>query len=228
MTPDEEKIAAILRRLSGRPREGADRFNCPDDESLAVFLSGDFSGDRGKIIEAHLAECSFCLDEIVAASKADGAEIVPQYLIHKAQALVESREPLFELVARLFHKSIELIETSGRIVSMPLPVVRGAAKAGFPNALQVEQKVGRFRIAVEIEVSEPETCQIVANVTEDTGLPAEGVRLSLNSDEREHASFLTRGGIVVFDRIAPGEYSIAVSESGTSIGRIKLSLMLER
>jgi len=65
-------------------------------------------------------------------------------------------------------------------------------------------------------------------VTENTGLPAEGVRLSLNSDEREHASFLTRGGIVVFDRIAPGEYSIAVSESGAQIGKIKLSLMLER
>lgn len=231
METDENRIAEVLRRLSGRARELADRVNCPDEEELAVFLGGGSSNDIVKIIEAHLAECSFCLDDIVVAFKADESResaTVPQYLMRKVQALVDRREPLFEVVAKLVQNTIELMKTSGRVVSMPPPVVRGAAKPVLPNALQVEQEVGRFRIAVEIEVSEPEACQIVANVTENTGLPAEGVRLSLNSDEREHASFLTRGGIVVFDRIAPGEYSIAVSESGAQIGKIKLSLMLER
>jgi hypothetical protein len=52
------------------------------------------------------------------------------------------------------------------------------------------------------------------------------VRLSLSSGDREQASFLTRAGVVVFDRIAPGEYGIAVSESGAVVGRIKLSLIL--
>lgn len=96
------------------------------------------------------------------------------------------------------------------------------------NTLQVEQEVGRFRVAVELDLSEAGMCQVVAHVREESGEPAEGVRLSLSSGEREQASFLTRDGLVVFDRISPGEYSIAVSESGNVVGKIRLNLMLER
>jgi hypothetical protein len=108
------------------------------------------------------------------------------------------------------------------------PVVRSEPKAALENALQVEQDVGRFRVAVELDLSEAGMCQVVANVKEESGEPAEGVRLSLTSGDREQASFLTRNGVVVFDRISPGEYSIAVSECGNAVGRIRLNLMLEK
>ena len=88
--------------------------------------------------------------------------------------------------------------------------------------------MGRFKIAVEIDVGTAENCQLTANVAEEDGKPADGVRLTLNSDGREQASFLTRGGVVVFDRISPGEYSIAVSEADSLVGKIRLNLMLER
>jgi hypothetical protein len=121
-----------------------------------------------------------------------------------------------------------LISTTARVVAAPVPVLRAEAQESPANRLRVEQEVGRFKVAVELDLSEAGVCQVIANVTEESGEPAEGVRLSLSSGDREHASFLTRAGIVVFDRIAPGEYSIAVSESGTPIGRIRLNLMLER
>ena len=140
--------------------------------------------------------------------------------------LVQGRETLFDLVVRLVKGSIELISTSARVIAMPTPALRGEVKPAEGNALHVEHEVGRFRVAVELDLSEPGTCQVIANVREETGEPAEGVRLSLSSGEREQASFLTRAGTVVFDRIAPGEYGIAVSESGVVVGRIKLSLIL--
>jgi hypothetical protein len=140
--------------------------------------------------------------------------------------LVKEREPLFNLVVRLARGSIELIRTSGQLMLSPSPVLRGEVKRAEANSLQVEQEVGRFRIAVELDLTEAGMCQVVANVREETGKPAEGVRLSLSSGDREQASFLTRAGTVVFDRIAPGEYSIAVSESGAVVGKIKLSLMM--
>lgn len=228
MNPDEEKIAEILRRLSGRARERTHRVDCPDEEQLAVFLIGDLSGDAASI-EAHLAHCSLCLDDILAAYQAsvdyDVANI-PQRLVVKAKALVSEKENVFDLAVRLLEDSIRLLRTTGRVVPVPVPVLRGEKSA--TNMLQVEQEVGKFKVAVELDLSEAGLCQVVANVRGESGEPAEGVRLSLSSEEREHASFLSRGGVVVFDRIAPGEYSIAVSESGTQIGKIRLNLMLER
>jgi hypothetical protein len=128
----------------------------------------------------------------------------------------------------LVRGTIELISTTGRIVPLPSPVLRGEPRPVEANALQVEQKVGRFKIAVEIDVSTADACQLIANVADESGAPADGVRLTLNSQYREQASFLTRAGVVVFDRIAPGEYSIAVSESDNVVGKIRLNLILER
>ena len=140
--------------------------------------------------------------------------------------LVQGRGTLFDLVVRLARGSIELISTSARVIAAPAPALRGEVKPAAENMLQVEHEVGRFRVAVELDLSAAGMCQVIANVRDDTGEPAEGVRLSLSSGEREQASFLTRHGVVVFDRITPGEYSIAVSESAGVVGRIRLSLIL--
>jgi len=231
MDTAEEKIPEILRRLGSKAHGRHDRSNCPSEESLAVFLNGDLAGAGRDQLETHLAQCAACADDLVAAyqSAQPGAlGEVPQRLIEKALALVPSKGTLFDLTVRLFGDSIELISTSARIIPVPVPVLRGEATPSPSNTLQVEQEVGRFKVAVELDLSEAGVCQVVANVRGESGEPAEGVRLSLNSRDREQASFLTRGGVVVFDRISPGEYSIAVSESGTQVGKIRLNLMLEK
>lgn len=231
MVIDEKKIAEILRRLFGRASARAERADCLDEETLAVYLGGGLAGDERAKAEHHILTCSFCLEDIAAAytsSEDYGRDNVPPPLIAKAMALVAEKENLFDLAVRLVGNSIEMIRTSGRVVPAAAPVLRGEAVAAPANMLEVEQEVGRFKISVELDLSEAGLCQVVASVKEESGLPAEDVRLSLSSDDREHASFLTRGGVVVFDRIAPGEYSIAVSESGTHIGKIRLNLMMER
>lgn len=229
MDAGENKIAEILRRLIWRTRDKTARTHCPDEETLAIFLSGNLKGDEKQRVDTHLTNCSLCVEDLAAAYKSsEGSEMerVPQRLIEKAMGMVEGKENLFDLVVRFVKGSIELIQTSARVMPVAVPVVRGAAKSAEGNALQVEKEVGRFRVAVELELIEGGVCQVVANVTEEQGKPAEGIRLSLSSEGREQASFLTREGKVLFDRIPPGEYSIAVSESGTHVGRIKLSLML--
>ncbi len=229
MDADEDKIGRMLRRPTRQARDKVDRANCPGEETLAVFLSGDLPKEARNEVEAHLAQCSFCMQDLVADYKSGelvGIETAPQRLIDKALELVQGRETLFDLIVRLVKGSIELISTSARVIPAPTPALRGEAKPAAGNALQVEHEVGRFRVTVELDLSEAGTCQVVANVREETGEPAEGVRLSLSSGDRTQASFLTRAGIVVFDRIAPGAYSIAVSESDAVVGRIRLSLIL--
>ncbi len=231
MAADEQEIAEILRRLSNRSQTTTDRQDCPDEESLALFLAGNLPESRRSEVEAHLARCAFCLDDVVAAYQSGeltAGENVPRRLMARAMALIPGREAILDLAVRLVKDSIELVSTSARLVTAPSPVVRGEPAPEVGNSLQVEQAVGRFRVAVELDLSDAGLCQVIANVTEESGTPAEGVRLSLSSGEREQASFLTRAGVVVFDRISPGEYSIAVSESGSVVGRIRLNLMLER
>ena len=141
--------------------------------------------------------------------------------------LVEGKETLFDLAVRLVRDSIELISTSGRVTSAPLQAaVRGKVEPSKGSVLQLEKEVGRFKVAVELDLIEAGMCQVIVSVKEEGGRPAEGIRLSLVSRGREQASFLTRGGVVVFDRIPPGEYSISLSDSGTPVGTIRLSLVL--
>jgi hypothetical protein len=227
MDADEHKIAGILSRLSKRTAGLIDRAKCPDEETLAKFLQGELAGKARDEVEAHLARCELCVDELVAAFKAaetTGRELdVPRRLVNRAMALIGRTESGFEIVVRLLRDSLELFSTTGWLVPQFVPVVRGEPTSTEGNALQVEQEVGRFRVAVELELTEPGVCRVLANVTEESGQPAEGVRLTLTSGDREQASFLTRAGGVVFDRIRPGEYSIAVSESGIALGRIRLN-----
>lgn len=229
MDADEGKIRGMLRRLRRQVSDRVDRADCPSEEMLAVFPGGNLPKELRDEVATHLAQCSFCLKDLVSDYKSGeiaGTERVPQRLIDSAVALVQGRETAFDLVVRLVKGSIELISTSAQVIPAPTPVTRGEVSPAQDTALQVEQEVGRFRVAVELDLRDAGMCQVVANVREETGKPAEGVRLSLSSGDRRHASFLTRGGVVVFDRVAPGEYSIVISESGAVVGKIKLSLMM--
>jgi hypothetical protein len=226
MNSDEEKIIELLRRLPNRANDRADRANCPDEEALAIFLGGHLLENRRKEVETHLAKCSFCLEDLVAAYRSGqdyNMQRVPQQLMDKAMGLVEGKETLFDLAVRLVRDSIELISTSGRVASAPVPAaIRRGPKLSEGSILQLEKEVGRFNVAVELELVEAGMCQVVVSVKDEGGRPAEGIRLSLVSGGREQASFLTRRGVVVFDRIPPGEYSISLSDSGTPVGTIRL------
>jgi len=232
MSSDEKKIAEMLSRLFTRAAGSSDRAECPDEEVLATFLEGDLAGRERDKVESHLARCALCLDELAAvlnAVETTGGEVdVPRQLVNRARALVEGRENRFEIAVRLLRDSIELLSTTARLVLQPVPIVRSEGRSANENMLHVEQDVGRFRVGLVLELTEPGACRVLANVSEETGKPADGVRLTLTSGDREQASFVTRAGSVVFDRLAPGEYSIAVSESGYSLGRVRLNLMLER
>ena len=231
MNGGENKIIDALRRFWGRRPNKADRTCCPDEETLAEFLTGNLADDTRERIDAHLAVCSYCAQELVVLYKtteADEVTRVPTRVMERAMALVSEKRLFFDLAVRLVQDSIELISTSGRVVPLLSPAVRGEIKATEGNALQVEQDMGPFKVAVEIDINSADACRLVANVAEAEGRPAEGIRLTLNSGDREQASLLTRSGVVVFDRIAPGEYSVELSEAGRSLGKIRLNLMLQR
>jgi len=230
--PDEEEVERILRHLLTRRGKEAGRTDCPDEEALASYLGGIVAEEARSDMEAHLADCSFCLAEVIAAHKAtqeSDTEETHRLLMERVMALIPAAQAgpaFFDLVVRLVKDSVELVSTSGRLIPTMAPVgIRGRPRPSETSILQVEKEMGRFSVAVEVERVETNLCQVVVRVKENDGRSAEGIRLSLASGGREQASYLTRHGEVLFDRIPQGEYNLAISDSGAPVETIRLRLM---
>ena len=231
MDRDEERIERNLSHLLTRQRRRTERATCPDEESLASYLVGFLTEDAKRGLEAHLADCSFCLEDLVSAHKAaqdNESDKVPQQLVDRAMSLVppiQGRQNFLDLVVRLVKGSLELVSSSGRLILATAPAgIRGRPEPSETSILQIEKEMGKFNVTVEVERVGTNLCQVVVKVKEKDGKLAEGIRLSLFSGGREQASYLTRQGEVVFDRIAPGEYNLAVSDSGVPVGTIRLRM----
>lgn len=234
MDRNEEPMGRTLRHLlAGKSNTGA--AGCPDDERLAGYLNGAVAGADKAKLEDHLADCAVCLDALSAAylaSEGNEVEDVPRRLLERAMELVPSTAAtpgIFDLVVRLAQDSLELVRTSGQMVQYPAPAgIRGQKEASSIPVLQIEKALGKYKVAVEVERVEDELCQIVVTVRDGVESLADGIRLSLLSGGRERASYLAPQGTAVFERIPPGEYQLAVSDAGVTLGSIRLAIMEER
>ena len=144
-------------------------------------------------------------------------------------ALVKGRqeEGFLDLVVRLAKGSLELISTTGRLigpVSAEPVAVRGKLESSQAASLQVVEEMGRYKITAEVERLDSNLCEVVVGIEKEGGKPAEGVRVSLLSGGREQASYLTRRGRVIFDRISNGKYDLSVSDSGGLVGTVRLAI----
>jgi hypothetical protein len=228
--PNEEQIGRMFAYLlAQKPRNG--RAGCPDEETLASYLAGGLTPTTSEEIETHLAQCTACLDELSAAYSSIlevEKETVPEALIAKAMALIPQaaqEEGFFDMVVRLARGSLELVSTTGQLVEVPgLAGVRGKPESPGTTILQVEKEMGRFKVAVEVEPVEDELCQLAVTVKAGGALPADGIRLSLLAGGREQASYLARQGTAIFDRVSPGDYSLAISEPNAALGSIRLTI----
>jgi hypothetical protein len=225
----EEKIESILRHFLTRRKQKTSRTNCPDEELLASYLGRLLEDDETIRLEAHLAECSLCVEDIVAVYKSTQdteRKKVPQQIIDRVMSLVPGGEPrVLNLVVRLVKDSLELVSTSGQLVLSSPPLgIRARPKTPETTILQVEKEMAEFRVTLEVEHVEAGLCQVVVRTEVVGNEPADDIRLSLFSGDREQASYLTRRGQAVFDRLPAGAYNITLSDAGTPVGTIRLVL----
>ncbi len=199
-----------------------------------MYLSGALGEADNAVVENHLVGCANCLDELRAAHHAmcdEAGALAPVKAAARAMALLAKPSlagEIFDLVVSLARDSLELISTTGSLITPALAAeVRGKGKpagAGGASILRIEKNLGELQIAVEIERLDGDFCQVAVNVTPHGKPAADGLRLSLFSGEREQASFLARQGSAIFERIAPGKYQLAVSAAGNALGTIGLTI----
>jgi len=229
---DDEKIAVLLRSIASKKKLSLNRGDCPDEESLATFVSGHFDDESRNQLESHLAICPFCLEDIVAAFKAveDLDKVaVPERVRARAMALLQSPpdDRVFDFVVRLVGESLELVRISGEWLStlaLQPVVARGSSKEPASSFFQIERKMSGKKVLLEVARVDAELCQVIAKIESMGGTPAEGMRLTLSKGEREQASYRTRHGQAIFESLAAGNYEIAISEAATRLGTIKFKI----
>jgi hypothetical protein len=226
---EEEKVESMLWYFSTRSKQKTNRANCPDEETLASYVGRLLENNEATQLESHFAECTLCAEDVVAVRKAAqdrGERAVPQHVVNRAMSLVpDTRPQILHLEIRLTKDSMELIRASGKLVlSSPLHSVRAAPKTEQTAILQIEEEIAKFKVMVQVQQLEPWRCQVVVRIAE-INRPADGIRVSLFSADRERASYLTRQGQAVFDRLPVGAYSLDLSDAGAPLGTIRLTLM---
>lgn len=214
---------------------------CLGTGSFAAYLEGALTEADRKSVEEHLLGCPPCREALAASLDrlsmlAESLRSTPAHLLARAmdlgkvpqtagpQILEEDDESVLDIVVRWARDSLELVRTSGQLAfaTASQPVRRGDAPAKT-GALQVEKKMGKFGVAVEMRQVERALFRITVRVMENAK-PADRIRVSLLSGKRELASFLARQGKVLFDRISIGSYHLVILEAGTPVGKIRLKV----
>jgi hypothetical protein len=230
--PHQGQISKLLSRLMAKRRLNRRRTDCPDEEELASYLDGVLAETQRAQVESHLSDCSACLAEVCAAYKTSSEgrkDTVPQRILERAMAIILADKGgdknFLNVVVQLALDCLKLVSTSGELIPAEAPAgIRGKDKESDAAVLQVEKELDQCTVAMEVERIERELCQVAVTVKPKQGMVAGGIRLSLLCGEREQASYLASQGTAIFERVPPGDYKLNVSDSGHSVGSIRLTI----
>ena len=67
------------------------RWSCPEESQIAAYADHQLAGPAKDKLEAHLADCDFCLDQVgflIRSANAPLPEMVPDSLLRRAGKLV--------------------------------------------------------------------------------------------------------------------------------------------
>ena len=85
----DEKV--LIEALAARKSEGKRTWRCPGETELAAYAEAQAFGRKRHRVEAHLANCEFCLSQVAFLVRMQESETptpVPQALLARARALV--------------------------------------------------------------------------------------------------------------------------------------------
>lgn len=88
----EEEIKKLLQAKRGQDEHRG--WSCPDDVQLASYVAQGLSSSERDAVEAHVADCDFCLNQVAFLTQSaawHNSEEVPSDLLAEARKLVTSK-----------------------------------------------------------------------------------------------------------------------------------------
>jgi len=234
-----DELDNILRRLMNKhaeaaPPEGKD---CISEERFSAYLANTLGPDERETIEAHLLRCDSCFRKSILFSRIleemekAGQHEVPEDLKERAKRLVR-RNPsanIAEVILAFGKDVVTIIKDSARICTVPEPVplsVRSGRKEKRLNPVAYIRTVYDVVAAhVSVEKINDSEFEIEARLTDTaSGSPLNDIRVTLLSEGKERASFLSEKGSVLFQKLSFGRYDLEIYKGKQLIGALTLPL----
>ncbi len=233
----DSKIKYILKK-SKKPASGEKKVNCPEDIVLAQFIDNALNDSDKQKMERHLVECNDCLDQIILhktileEEALDGLPDVPPALVHKAMDLINEKKKdvtagIVDVILKFTRETIEILNPGNLSISygaVPVPV-RGEKKTVSSNMVTLRKVFSDLEAEADVERTGHGSVNIkITTKNVSSGLPSDGLRISLFNPDREIASDVAEKGEAHFDRLRFGEYVIRINRQGVVIGHISLNI----
>lgn len=230
----DKKIQYLWNSIPAGPLSTTGK--CPGDLTLSHYIEGALDEPVRESVEAHLLECSECMDVLILFKKKGQVDPqgslsrVPESWMLKAMNMAPEKtgERLFDIVLKFARDTIEVISNPHNLLlsggPQPLPV-RGEQEVVSANHILITKVFGDIKAEVVIERADSDTITIRMSMKEgDSGPPDGGIRVNLFDRSREIASFTAEDGHVCFSELNFGKYVLKVMRRGNEIGQISFNL----
>ena len=217
----------IIRESAPLKPEGS----CLTEKDITSLLNDKVTDEQRKVFAKHLSTCIPCADNFedhFVVSEALESEIdVPQHVVDRAKALVpgEVRQNLFEIILNFTQDAIELVRTTGNMLSPAVarPVLRAGKKAESLNQINIAKAFENLIIEVEIQKKGPDIADINVKIIEkEKRKDLEDYRVSLFKENRELRSIMTEKGKVKFEALKIDDYRIMIEKEGKRFATLQL------
>lgn len=206
----------------------------PDEETLACFLENRLPQKENKKIQAHLVRCPDCAKIISACLNTQSAGEIktPERLLEWAKGIRPPKvvPAIMDIAIRIKDNLLELIKTSGNILTPPGLSAAPAWRAGSPHQkpqdeIRVFKDFGDIRIEAIIENKPGRAFSLtVLAKNKNTRETPKDLRISLFKDNRELESYVTDSGKAVFEQSLSGRYKVELTSLGQELASITLDI----
>ncbi len=230
-----EKIEELIKMVyqSWKRRQPVQIDEHPDLEALACFCAGSLPQEERVCLEKHLVGCAICLEAVTLNLNVQETELidVPQELLEKARAILNSREknPCLEVILRVKGKIFEVVSASGDILVgqelVPAPVFRRRNNKDFKNEVTIFKDFNELRLEIKIENKGGDYFSLKLQVKKKN---SEGflkdLRVTLIKDDLELESYLSDTGLVSFEHILLGKYRLELTAAAGVFASVALDV----
>ncbi|MFC1839604.1 zf-HC2 domain-containing protein [Thermodesulfobacteriota bacterium] len=207
------------------------RNKCADEETLGEYIEGVLGENERCLVEKHLAECDTCRQELIIGNgivRGGGQDLpqVPDAVTKSALNIIDNMELHYQRSLSIkVKRAINTIYTRFTDFMELLPwwrwgfmPVRGKRQVVTEDLIHVQRIYKNIRVELDIEKIGKNKTNIRIKLFKDK-TSANGIRVTLMKKKRELSSILSdSSGLVLFDNIAYGHYSLIFVEEGIKLG----------
>lgn len=205
----------------------------PDEETLVCFLEDRLSKEENQQVKAHLVKCDQCAESLALNLKIQIKEDagVPVELVSFVKNMPGEASELFvlEIALKFKEKLLELIHTTGDTLVgqelIPAPLLRSRSIKNFKDEIIIFKDFKNIRVEVKIENKDGRFFDLTVVVRHrQTQKVIKDLRVTLAKDELELESYLSDSGMVVFEHVLLGKYSVEISSLKERLASILIDI----